>query len=262
MPRDDASTADHFYEGVYETQAAYATSADDQTTFESRVKEMAPFLTLAGLTLEIGCGRGLMRSITERYVGTDISFSAMRGQDFVRLAASATNLPFPDAAFTDIFSYHTLEHIVAPEMTLLEMHRLVKPGGTIFLKPAWNCRPWNNKKLKRKPYHLLSLRDRITKCLLPIIDSVVWRGLNTIPKRLAREFLYSTLQRPTTLKYTRLTPNHVMDDHWVADADAAAAIDPHEVIWFYKSRGYDTVSHNTFWARVFARSEGVGVRHR
>ncbi len=258
MSANSLPQARSFYDEVYQA-TGYAADAEDVETYRTRMKEMAPFTEFDGLTLEIGCGAGLMSRIGSGYVGIDISWTALRGKAYMGAVSSADTLPFPEKVFENIFSYHMLEHIERPEAVLEEIARVLKPGGIIYLKPAWNCRSWNNKKLIRKPYSILSLKEKIEKALIPVRGSVALRGLFAVPKRLAADIFYTVSRRQTRLKYRRLTPNYEYDQYWISDADAVVSLDPHELIWFFKSRGYRVTSHSTLLKRLLARSEGVVI---
>jgi SAM-dependent methyltransferase len=259
MPADELNVKS-FYDNVYESVDAYSASASDTPTYRKRVAEMSSYLSFDSLTLEIGCGRGLMSQVGPYYIGIDISKQALRCRDFKRALSSAVYLPFPGEVFDCIFSFHTLEHLESPELVLNEIDRILKLGGTVFLKPAWNCRSWNNKKLPKKPYAILTPQEKIEKASIPLRNSLILRGLLAALRRLFREVLYNLQRRPTALKYTPLTPCYIFDEYWVPDADAKVSLDPHEVIWFFKSRGYTVISHQSMLARLFARSEGVAAR--
>jgi ubiquinone/menaquinone biosynthesis C-methylase UbiE len=45
----------------------------------------------------------------------------------------AENLPFNDASFDVVFSSHVLEHVASVEASLLEMKRVLKPGGVLII---------------------------------------------------------------------------------------------------------------------------------
>lgn len=45
---------------------------------------------------------------------------------------SATHIPYPDNAFDFVFSYDTFEHLQNPTESLIEMIRIMKPGGIFF----------------------------------------------------------------------------------------------------------------------------------
>jgi SAM-dependent methyltransferase len=88
--------------------------------------------------LEIGCGTGSLTSaLTERghdIVGTDISPAAIQHgrtkHAHARLEVSpAEELAYADASFDKVLSFDLLEHIVAVDRHLDEVHRVLRAGG-------------------------------------------------------------------------------------------------------------------------------------
>jgi ubiquinone/menaquinone biosynthesis C-methylase UbiE len=104
---------------------------------------------VAGLrVLEVACGRGgfvseLARN-GARATGCDFSFSALRVARCKMAEASndppaalvhgdAQRLPFADDCFDLIVSCETIEHVPDVRLAILEMHRVTRPGGKLFL---------------------------------------------------------------------------------------------------------------------------------
>jgi ubiquinone/menaquinone biosynthesis C-methylase UbiE len=99
-------------------------------------------------TLEVACGRGgfvrkLARSASFS-CGVDFSFAAVSiGQKRWQAMDSGTPatftqgdahaLPFPDVFFDVVISCETIEHLPYPFKGLQELHRVTRPGGTLFL---------------------------------------------------------------------------------------------------------------------------------
>lgn len=75
-------------------------------------------LTLADLS------PGMVAEAIERC--QPLPFAAVRG-----LEANAADLPFPDASFDLLIAMHMLYHVRDQEKALAEMHRVLKPGGTL-----------------------------------------------------------------------------------------------------------------------------------
>ena len=109
-----------------------------------------PFLRPGMRLLDCGCGPG---SITVdlaallqpgEVVGIDIHgagldgarrLAAERGLDSVRFCeASIYELPFDDGSFDAVFAHGVLYHLGRPESALLEMRRVLRPGGIIALR--------------------------------------------------------------------------------------------------------------------------------
>jgi ubiquinone/menaquinone biosynthesis C-methylase UbiE len=92
--------------------------------------------------LEVGCGSGhLTKRLAERgidIIGVDANPEAalVAGTERVRVMR-AEQLDFADDSFDYIISIHALEHLPALEQALVEMGRVLRPGGeTLFIYPA------------------------------------------------------------------------------------------------------------------------------
>lgn len=99
--------------------------------------------------LEIGCGRGgfsnyLAQRINPPQIITacDYSISALDiakakyGTDDGRITWQQENimaLSFEDNSFRTIVSCETIEHVSDPHKAILELYRVLKPGGRLFL---------------------------------------------------------------------------------------------------------------------------------
>lgn len=127
-------------------EAEVARRFDDQASrFKSEVSDtdvrlLAVLDALAGLerprVLDLGCGKGrFSRRIAgtgAEVVGVDLSaamLSRASGHGVVRARASATCLPFPDAAFDAVVAIETLEHVGNLALALDEIRRVIRPGG-------------------------------------------------------------------------------------------------------------------------------------
>ena len=86
--------------------------------------------------LNIGCGNKKISGT----VGVDIRPSGELGEGGERLkessadiVADATDIPLDDSSQPYIVAAHVLEHIIDPLVALKEWHRLLSPGGSLFL---------------------------------------------------------------------------------------------------------------------------------
>lgn len=111
----------------------------------NRFDDLAP-----GDALEIGCGRGgfscwwaSQNARPRRLVAADFSASAVE-----KAAAHAATLkltgvewrtadiesiPFPAGSFDIVVSCETVEHVPHPAVAFAELHRVLKPGGRLYL---------------------------------------------------------------------------------------------------------------------------------
>jgi SAM-dependent methyltransferase len=102
------------------------------TFVERRAREVLP----GARVLDAGAGEGRYRPLFAgtRYVAVDLAVGDP-AWDYGRLDARADlgRLPFAGASFDHVLSTQTLEHLADPGGFLAEAHRVLRPGGTLFL---------------------------------------------------------------------------------------------------------------------------------
>lgn len=104
--------------------------------------------------LDVGCGRHLvprwitggeatetkLRPLAKLVVGVDPDFAALldnRSCD-LRLQTDSARLPFADASFDLVTANMVFEHVEAPLPLLIELRRVLKPGGRLMvMTPNW-----------------------------------------------------------------------------------------------------------------------------
>lgn len=116
------------FEGLVETFVRIV--AARQATFLSRD------LPDGGRVLDVGCGRGIMlRAFADRGFevhGTEVSAAATRGVDpraTLHITSCLADANLPKGTFDQIVLWHVFEHLPDPRGTVMEIHRLLKPGG-------------------------------------------------------------------------------------------------------------------------------------
>lgn len=93
-----------------------------------------------GCLLDVGCGSGwssyLFSKLGYSTTGIDLNteaFEPPKSPELTLVEGSVMELPFEDVSFDVVASYQTLEHVPDPQRALLEMLRVLKPGGVLCI---------------------------------------------------------------------------------------------------------------------------------
>ena len=237
-----------FYDREF-SQDKYAAKISDHTHHPILGSFVEQYHLENSPVLEVGCGRGAFQDLVTRYVGVDLSERVARYLHKPFFCAGATALPFHDNSFEAVWSIHVLEHVPDPESALLEMRRVLKPGGLLFLSPAWYCRPWAAQGYAVRPYSDFDLKGKAVKASIPLRNSLIFRAGYVIPRRLGRLILACLGARQADLKYKELSPN--FEIFWTDDADAVNSLDPFDVIAWFSLRGDQCLNKNTLIRKLF-----------
>src|ERR1019366_9456827 len=146
--------------------------------------------------LDIGCGDGtfLKRAaqIGWEVTGVDPDAKAAANlSDFNVLQGSLPNIPLPNASFDFITLSHVIEHLHDPAAALKEIHRLLKPGGKVWIATP-NIESFGHRLFGRNwigiqsPTHLVLFNRH---ALLTVLASTGFQGARFMPKdALARTY--------------------------------------------------------------------------
>jgi SAM-dependent methyltransferase len=219
-------------------------------------------VNVPGVVLEIGSGAGVFAGRGgDDYCALDYSLTWLRAylSSYRSICATAECIPLAARSCRFVFSFATLEHVPRADLAFEEIDRVLAPGGVAYLAPAWHCRPWAAEGLPVRAYRELRLAQKVSKVLIPIRDSLFWRGIFEIPWRVNRRMISSLYAVPSQLRYKRLKANYA--HFWMADSDACSAIDSHEAVLFFETRGYSILRPaGGNLARLLTRGGAVVVR--
>lgn len=145
MPDDWVADARRSYDAVADDYDRFLEGVFDRLTLERAL--LGAFAELVGpgaTVVETGCGTGevtrQLRRLGLRVVATDLSVGmlrvARRRDPGTALAAAALDfLPLADASVGGAACWYVLQHLPddAVDVALAELHRVVRPGGTVLL---------------------------------------------------------------------------------------------------------------------------------
>lgn len=131
--------------------------------------------------LDVGCGRGVaLRALAKSGLeahGFERSPDAVAGLDRevqLRIADDLAAADYPPDFFDTVIIWHVLEHVRNPHEVLLEIARILKPGGRVIvavpnyssLQAQWAGSAWFHLDLPRHLYHfpVSGLRQLLEGC--------------------------------------------------------------------------------------------------
>lgn len=233
-----------FYEAAYNTDKTqnrgldYEEVAQAAAEFYGIEEHVSQFADVYGLhnkkILEVGSGRGYLQDIVGDYTGLDLSPSVAGHYHKPFVVGSATQMPFESDSFDAIWTVWVLEHISEPEKALMEMRRVLKPSGVLFLYVAWNCSPWAAEGFDVRPYGDFNWRGKLVKASLVVRQSGLYMAGGLYPARAIRWLQYG-LGIGDDLHYRALNPNY--QTYWQPDSDAAVSLDSFETYLWFKKEG-------------------------
>jgi ubiquinone/menaquinone biosynthesis C-methylase UbiE len=229
-----------FYNVAFDAQQArYEVIARNKARLFHIREEVEEFVANRHLSrshvLDVGSGEGLLQDVVEDYTGLDISATARPKYHKRFVQADARAMPFPDGEFDAVWTIWVLEHVPNPEQALREIRRVLKPGGLLYLKPAWLCSDLAPNGYAVRPYSDFGIEGKLIKASVPLQNTAAFQALYMLPIRAARLATWKLHHQPTALHYRPLAANYQV--YWMSDSDAVNSIDMFEAYLWFRSRG-------------------------
>lgn len=162
------------------------------------VREILPSLAKVGSlrVLHIAPEKGIARTLKAlpgiQYVSGDIDPGR------AMLVVDLTALEFGDASFDFVFLSHVLEHIEDDRRALLEIHRVLAPGGQVFVEVPVLARTTFEDATLRTPAERLAAFgqvDHVRLCGLDYRDRIVQAGFDVKTYSVEEHFAPHEIQR-------------------------------------------------------------------
>ena len=185
MTSSTISTAQSYFMDDPREAGRLETKVDGRAWAE---RYLQPHLLPGTAALEIGCGPGhLLRGAAALQpeifgTGVDVSFERIAearrrvaGNSRLQfLCANSQKLPLPDGAYDVAWCRHLLEYLPYRQRAVSELHRVLRPGGTVLLQDLDGQFVWNYP----QDEELASQVERVLSVLAPTgFDPLVGRKL-------------------------------------------------------------------------------------
>lgn len=97
------------------------------------IRELSPYLS--GRLLDVGCGTKPYQQLfdVEQYLGLDIDSVPTRKSGVADYLYDGHKFPLQNGEFDAVLCNQVLEHVFNPNDFLLEIHRVLTPGGKLLL---------------------------------------------------------------------------------------------------------------------------------
>lgn len=265
------------YDNLYDTDGVNYSRVD--ASYAKKTKPYGKYLQLYDFyknlsnyvqldVLEVGSALGHASQYFKNYLGVEYSRKAIEigkslyGNHINLVEGDARNLPVSDSSKDLVYSINTLEHIPEPQVALDEMIRVTKIGGYLYLDPAYNCRQFTVKKLEYRKYRDLEMFDKVEKLLIPLSNSLLFRSVVAMPRRIILEIHFLLFRKPIPLFFKRLSPDFELIEVYghTSDDDAFSSFDKHAVVLYFISRKYTVIGYNNFFKRMLCRTGPVIIQ--
>ena len=264
----DKAALELLYSSEKTVRLGNITQSEAESLFARTIRFVSHFAQ-RGQMLDVGCGSGWLSYLLacrgfEAY-GFDLNPSAFEVPTLPNLSfrqGNATAIPFAAEHFDVVIANTVLEHIAEPDRVLLEMARVLKPGGLLFitgpnlvalgpsimgLLRVWRHRPF------REIFFRTSAMPRFPfGTTLPEIISILMRNLIRISRKMISRTPHFEFREPD------LRPP------FYADNDAIYLCNPIDVCRFLVPHGFEILRDVDLgrgqWTKMLAGGTWIAAR--
>ena len=171
-----------------------------------KLKAALPYFT--GKVLDVGCGHMPYKSIitssdkVSDYVGMDLADNRYYANK-PDIYWNGSTIPLPNESVDTAIATEVLEHCPYPQQTLEEIHRVLKPGGVLFVTVpfVWILHETPCDEYRYTPF---ALRRLIETSKFEIIDLSALGGWNASLAQFVANWLYYSEANPLLRKIGKL----------------------------------------------------------
>jgi SAM-dependent methyltransferase len=166
---DDRSSADR---RVFDRYAVEHTQFRSTARLTPQLADALSAVAEPRKVIDVGCGEGgtleALRGAPDALVGFELSHvraSVARDRGHAVAVADGLRLPCANEAFGLVISRHVIEHVPDDRQALHEMHRVLRPGGRLYietplrLRGAWYIYRGPDGRRALDPTHVREYRD-------------------------------------------------------------------------------------------------------
>ena len=142
LPQRTTNTSGNRFDDFFQ-DTVYLSLKKDLFSYRFRKWNIAKHVPPAGRILDIGSGTAPVSPDMARTVVADLSEQAMRNVECEsKVVTSITGMPFAPATFDIILCSEVLEHVPEDDKAVMELRRVLKPGGVLVATVPYQKRFW------------------------------------------------------------------------------------------------------------------------
>lgn len=128
---------------------------------------------VCGKVLDVGCGEKPYQGLffSSFYIGVEIAGARPERKEAADLLYDGARLPFGDSTFDSVVCSEVLEHVADPEGFMLEIGRVLRPGGRVLLTVPFLW-PEHEQPRDFGRYSSFGIRNLSLQCGFVVISSV------------------------------------------------------------------------------------------